>query len=134
MEARTPKIPGAEHPITVQATGEKVVVRARGRVVAESANALTLDEAGYPPVQYIPIDDVDETVLRASTTATYCPYKGDASYFSIDTPDGVMHDAVWTYAQPYPAVAAIAGHLAFYPDKLEITVADAGSAVSPQPL
>jgi uncharacterized protein (DUF427 family) len=131
METRTPKIPGPDHPITVRASGDRVVVRAHGQTVADSTDALILNEAGYPPVHYIPIGDVDETVLRASTTSTYCPYKGEASYFSIEGPDGVIQDAVWTYAQPYPAMAAIAGHLAFYPDKVALTVTPAGSAVSP---
>jgi uncharacterized protein (DUF427 family) len=73
-------------------------------------------------VQYIPIEDVDEKLLRASSTSTYCPYKGDASYYSIAGPEGEIPDAVWTYEAPYPAVAAIARHVAFYPDKVEIVL------------
>jgi uncharacterized protein (DUF427 family) len=132
MEPRTPKVPGPEHPITVAASGARVVVRAQGRMVAESTEALTLTEAGYPPVHYIPIADVDETALRPSATSTYCPYKGQASYFSIAGPEGLIEDAVWTYREPYPAMAAIAGHLAFYPDKVEITVT--ASATRPSPV
>jgi uncharacterized protein (DUF427 family) len=123
MESRAELIPGPDHLITIEATGDRVVVRANGRIVADSTAALTLREAGYPPVQYIPIRDVDETLLRSSSTTSYCPYKGDASYYSISLPDGDLEDAIWTYRHPYPAVDAIADHLAFYPDRVEITVA-----------
>ena len=122
MEARTPKTPGPDHPITIRATGERVVVRSNGRVLADSTAALTLNEAGYPPVRYIPISDVEQSLLRATSTSTYCPYKGEASYVSVVAPDGEIQDAAWSYEQPYPAVAAIAGHLAFYPDKVEVVV------------
>ena len=128
MDTRTQKIPGREHPISIHATGERIVVRANGRVLADSTATLTLSEAGYPPVHYIPIRDVDETLLRSSSTSTYCPYKGRASYYSIAGPDGEIQDAIWTYEHPYPAVTAIAGYLAFYPDKVEITVSRDGSA------
>jgi uncharacterized protein (DUF427 family) len=129
METRTPKIPGPEHLITIRTTSERIVVRANGQVLAESTATLTLNEAGYPPVHYIPISDVDESLLRSSSTSTYCPYKGEASYYSIAGPDGEIQDAVWTYEHPYPAVGAIGGHLAFYPDKVEIT---ASGSASPQ--
>jgi uncharacterized protein (DUF427 family) len=122
MQTRTPKLPSAEHPITIHPTEARVVVRAQGRVIAESTAALTLNEAGYDPVQYIPVSDVDMTALRSMTTTSYCPYKGDASYYSIEWPDGEITDAVWTYQHPYPAMEAIAGHLAFYPDKVEVVV------------
>jgi uncharacterized protein (DUF427 family) len=128
MGSRTQKTPGPDHEITIRVTGERVVVRAGEVVLADSTAALTLNEAGYPPVQYIPIEDVDETLLRASSTSTYCPYKGDAFYYSIAGPEGEIPDAVWTYEAPYPAVAAIAGHVAFYPDKVEIAVSEDGTA------
>jgi uncharacterized protein (DUF427 family) len=124
----THKTPGPDHEITIRATGERVVVRAGEVVLADSTAALTLNEAGYPPVQYIPIEDVDETLLSASSTSTYCPYKGDASYYSIAGPEGEIPDAVWTYEAPYPAVAAIARHVAFYPDKVAIAVSEDGAA------
>jgi uncharacterized protein (DUF427 family) len=125
METRTPRLPSPDHPITISPTDAQVVVRTpEGQAVATSAQALTLSEADYPPVQYIPVSDVDMSLLRSTTTSTYCPYKGDASYYSIDTPDGGIQDAVWTYEHPHPAMAAIAGHLAFYPDKVEITISD----------
>ncbi len=116
--------PTADHPITVERTGRHVTVRVNGDVIAESDNALTLQESTYPAVQYIPIDDVVQTALTSSDTTTYCPYKGDASYFHVTTTSGdTVEDAIWTYQQPYPAVADIAGHVAFYPNKAEISVA-----------
>jgi uncharacterized protein (DUF427 family) len=121
METRTPKIPGRDHPITIEPAGQRIIVRVGDRVVADSTAALTLREAGYRPVHYIPIKDVDQTMLRSSRTSTYCPYKGDASYYSIAGPDGELEDAIWTYDDPYAAVAAIAHHVAFYADRVEIT-------------
>jgi uncharacterized protein (DUF427 family) len=121
METRTPKIPGREHPITIEPAGQRIIVRVGKRVVADTTAALTLREAGYPPVHYIPIKDVDQKLLRSSPTSTYCPYKGDASYYSIDGPEGEIRDAIWTYANPYAAVETIEGHLAFYADRVEIT-------------
>ena len=98
-------------------------MRVDGHVVAETDAALTLREASYPAVQYVPIADVDMDRLVRSDTATYCPYKGDAGYFHVRTGDGAtVADAVWTYEHPYPAVAAIAGHVAFYPDKADVRV------------
>ncbi|MDX6287146.1 MAG: hypothetical protein QOG53_2631 [Frankiales bacterium] len=123
--SRTSKIPDAKHPITIEPTDARVVVSAGDIVIADTTAALTLREAGYPPVQYVPITDVDPSRLRRTDSATYCPYKGDASYYSIVTADGEIVDAVWSYEQPYPAVAEIAGHVAFYPDRvhIEVTVA-----------
>jgi uncharacterized protein (DUF427 family) len=118
---REPKIPGPEHPITIEPAGTRVVARVGAQIVADTTRALTLREAGYPPVQYIPLEDVDQTLLTASATQTYCPYKGDASYYSI-TADGGRPDAVWSYREPYDAVAAIAGHVAFYADQVDIVV------------
>ena len=92
-------------------------------VVAETDGALTLQESTYPAVQYIPLRDVVRQAAR-SDTETYCPYKGEASYYHVATAAGdTVEDAIWTYEQPYPAVGEIAGHVAFYPDKADITVA-----------
>jgi uncharacterized protein (DUF427 family) len=113
------KTPGPDHPITVAKTPGRVVVRVGGQVVADSRNALTLKEASYPPVQYIPRADVDMALLSRTDHATHCPYKGDASYFSIPAGGARAINAVWSYERPFPAVAAIAGHLAFYPDRVE---------------
>jgi uncharacterized protein (DUF427 family) len=121
MERRTPKIPGREHPISIEPADRRIIVRVGDRTIADTTAALTLDEAGYKPVHYIPINDVDQTLLRSSSTSTYCPYKGDASHYSIAGPDGEIADAVWSYEHPYPAVAVIAGYLAFYADRVEIT-------------
>lgn len=124
MSDKPVREPSADHPITVAPAGKHVTVRVNGEVVAESDNALTLQESTYPAVQYIPLADVAPSALTSSDTTTYCPYKGDATYFHVTTTSGgTVDDAVWTYVDPYPAVAGIAGHVAFYPDKAEVSVA-----------
>jgi uncharacterized protein (DUF427 family) len=115
------KLPSLDHPITIEATAERVTVRAGGRVVAETTSALRLSEASYPPVYYVPLADVDASLIRRSDAHTYCPFKGDASYYDIVLGDVDVADAIWTYEQPYPAVAEIAGHVAFYRHLVEIT-------------
>lgn len=110
--------PTAEHPITVTPTGRHVTVSVDGTVVAETDRAVTLQEASYPAVQYIPLADVQPAALVRSETTSYCPYKGEASYYHA----AGVQDAVWAYEQPYPAVAEIAGTVAFYPDKAQITL------------
>jgi uncharacterized protein (DUF427 family) len=120
---RTVKIPDATHPITIRPTGSHVTVRLGGTVVAETDRALSLAEASYPVVQYIPLDDVEQSLLDRTTTQSYCPYKGDASYYTVQTPDGRTEtDVIWTYEHPYVSVADIAGHVAFYGNRAEITV------------
>ncbi len=114
--------PTAAHPITVTPTGRHVVVRVHGGVVAETDAALTLQESSYPAVQYIPLADVAADRLRPSNTETYCPYKGDAGHYDLIVDGGTVADAIWTYRNPYPAVAQIAGHVAFYPDKADVTI------------
>ncbi len=114
--------PSSEHPITVTPTGRRVVVRIAGEVIADTTSALTLQEAKYPAVQYIPMSDVAAEKLQRSDTSTYCPFKGDAGYYDVRTGADTVADAVWTYEQPYPAVAAIAGHVAFYPNKADVVV------------
>jgi uncharacterized protein (DUF427 family) len=121
-------LPTAEHPITIEPTGSRVVVRVGEKIVADSRSALTLQESTYPAVQYIPMTDVDQSVLRRTETSTYCPFKGDASYYSVETPDGqTVSDVIWTYEKPHPAVNEIAGHVAFYADRAEVTVGPAGA-------
>jgi uncharacterized protein (DUF427 family) len=122
---RTVRTPGPDHPITVEPTGDRVVVRAGGQVIADTTRALTLREADYPPVQYIPLDDIAAGALRPTDSQTYCPYKGDASYYTLTTGDSEIADAVWTYEKPYEAVGVIAGHVAFYPQHVQLTVGDA---------
>ncbi|MEV6876474.1 DUF427 domain-containing protein [Amycolatopsis sp. NPDC051128] len=112
-------VPGPDHPITVEPTKARVVVKAGGRVVADSRNALTLQEASYPAVQYIPREDVDFSVLERTDHETYCPYKGESSYYSIDAGDVKGENAVWTYEKPYDAVAPIKDHVAFYPNVVD---------------
>ncbi|MDQ0143146.1 DUF427 domain-containing protein [Cupriavidus necator] len=119
MPGKPVRIPGPDHPIVITPTPGRVVVRVAGRVVADSTAALTLQEAGYAPVQYIPRADVDMAQLAPSDHATYCPYKGDCSYFSIPAGGERSRNAVWSYEAPYAAVAAIGAHLAFYPDRVD---------------
>ena len=115
--------PSAGHPITIEPTGGRVQVRVNGELVADTTAALVLQEATLPAVQYIPLADVDQNRLTRTETSTYCPFKGDASYYSVTTSAGdTVDDVIWTYEQPYPAVAVIAGHVAFYPNKAEISV------------
>jgi uncharacterized protein (DUF427 family) len=119
MTTRSVKIPGPDHPITITPTPRRVVVTVGGRVVADSRSALTLQEASYPAVQYVPRADVDLSLLERTAHATYCPYKGDCAYFSIPGGGERAANAVWTYEQPYDAVAAIRDHVAFYPDRVD---------------
>jgi uncharacterized protein (DUF427 family) len=119
--SREMKTPGPDHPITVEKNPARVTVRVGDQVVADTTAALVLQESNYPPVQYIPLADVDAAAIKATDTSTYCPYKGDASYYTLVTKDGELTDAIWTYRAPYPAVAEIADHVAFYPNKVEIS-------------
>jgi len=114
------KIPGPDHPITIATNPNRVRISAGGVVIAETTHALTLKEASYPPVQYIPRDDANMALLAPSARVTHCPYKGDASYFSINAGGASIADAIWSYETPFPAMAEIAGYLAFYPDKVTI--------------
>lgn len=114
------KIPGPDHPITIERNLKRVVVSVAGRVIADTRDALTLREAHYPPVQYVPRKDVDMDLLMRAQRTTYCPYKGDASYFNIPLGGERSIDAVWSYEAPYDAVAEIKDHLAFYPDRVDI--------------
>ncbi len=117
--AKPIKIPGPDHPITVAHNPNRVVVSIGGRVIADTRDALTLREARYPAVQYIPRKDVDMALLERTDHATYCPYKGDCSYFSIPSAGERAANAVWTYETPYAAVSVIKDHLAFYPDRVD---------------
>ena len=119
MTTRSVKIPGPDHPITIAPTARRVVVTVGGRVVADSRNALTLQEASYPAVQYVPLADVDLSLLERTTHATYCPYKGDCAYYSVPAGGERAVNAVWTYEQPHDAVAVIRDHVAFYPDRVD---------------
>ena len=113
------KIPGPDHPITIERNRNRVVVKVAGRVVADTWDALTLREASYAPVHYIPRKDVNMTLLERTDHETYCPYKGECAYFSIPSGSARSANAVWTYEAPYEAVASIKDHLAFYPDRVD---------------
>lgn len=119
MNSRTAKIPGPDHPIAIEPTQGRVTVVVAGRVVADSRRALSLREASYPAVQYIPREDADMSLLERTGHQTYCPYKGECSYYSIPSGGQRAVNAVWSYETPYAAVAPIAGHLAFYPDRVD---------------
>jgi uncharacterized protein (DUF427 family) len=113
------KIPGPDHPISITGAGLTVRVKVKDRVVAESSRALRVEEAKYPPVYYIPRADVDVSLLDLTAHSTYCPYKGDCTYYSIPIGGSRSENAAWSYEEPHDAVAQINGHLAFYPDRVD---------------
>ncbi len=116
------KLPGPDHPITIARSGKRVRVTFGGKTIADSENALVLSEAGYRPVFYIPRADVAMDALTPSDHHTHCPYKGDANYFSIRADGRTSENAVWSYEQPFPAMAEIAGRLAFYRNRVDSIV------------
>ena len=111
-----------EHRIETRPAGVRVRVTFRGEVIADSRDAILLEESKYPPVYYLPRKDVKMDRLARSSHRTHCPFKGDASYFSLV--DGPAN-AVWSYEQPYDEMSVIKDRLAFYPDKVEAITADA---------
>ena len=119
MKEKQIKLPGPDHPISIQRNPGRVVVSVAGRVVADTRKALTLREAAYPPVQYIPGEDVDFSQLERTDHVTYCPYKGDCNYYSVPAGGKKSIDAVWSYQEPFPAVEQIKGHVAFYPERVD---------------
>jgi uncharacterized protein (DUF427 family) len=124
MADKSVKIPGPDHPISIELNRSRVVVKVGGKIIADTNDALTLREASYPPVHYIPRQDVNMAALSRSEHTTYCPYKGDASYYSIAAGGDRSRNAVWTYESPFEAMAQIKDYVAFYPDRVdEITAA-----------
>ena len=119
MSAKPVRIPGPDHPITIEKTPQRVRVTVAGKTIADSRDALTLREASYPPVQYIPRKDVDFGLLQRTTHTSHCPYKGDASYYSIVPGGDRSVNAVWSYETPHAAVAQIRKHVAFYPNRVD---------------
>ena len=113
------RVPGPDHPITIEPSPSRIVVSVAGRVIADTRNALTLRESDYPPVQYIPRQDVDMSLLERTSHSTYCPYKGDCAYYSIPVGGEKSVNAIWTYEAPYPAVAQIKDYVAFYPNRVD---------------
>jgi uncharacterized protein (DUF427 family) len=127
MDTKPIRLPGPDHPITIEANSARVTVSVAGHVIADTRQALTLREASYAAVWYIPRKDVDMSLLTRADHQSYCPYKGDCAYYSI--PLGGEHsiNAVWTYEAPYAAVAAIKDHLAFYPDRVDAMAEEPGA-------
>lgn len=119
MAEKPIKIPGPDHPITIEPNPARVIVSVAGRVVADTREALALRESTYPAVLYVPRKDVDMSLLERTDRTTYCPYKGDSAYYSIPVGGERSANAVWTYEAPYAAVGAIKDHLAFYPDRVD---------------
>jgi uncharacterized protein (DUF427 family) len=119
MSAKPRRVPGPDHPISIEPSPAHVVVRAAGKVIVDTRNALILREASYPAVLYLPRSDADLSLLQRTDHATYCPYKGDCSYYSIPLGGAKSINAVWTYEQPYAAVEEIKGYLAFYRDRID---------------
>ena len=119
MTDKPRKIPGPDHPITIEHNPAHITVSVGGRKIADTRNALTLREASIPPVQYIPRTDVDMSLLQRTEHSTYCPYKGDCSYYSIPSGGDKSVNAVWTYEAPFPAVASIKDYVAFYPNRVD---------------
>ena len=119
MNDKPIKLPGPDHPITIEPNPKRVVVSIAGRVVGDTRHALMLREGTYPPVQYIPLKDVDVSLLERTSHATYCPYKGECSYYSIPIGGARSVNAVWTYEAPFAAAVAIKDHVAFYRDRVD---------------
>ncbi len=119
MSTKQRRVPGPDHPISIEPNPAHVVVRVAGKVIVNTRNALILQEASYPPVLYLPRSDADLSLLQRTDHATYCPYKGDCSYYSIPLGGAKSINAVWTYEEPYVAVEAIKGYLAFYRDRID---------------
>ena len=113
------KIPGPDHPITITPSKERVRVTFNGQVVADTKRALVLQEASYKPVLYIPREDAQMALAAKTTHSTHCPYKGDASYYTIKVDGREAENAIWSYESPFPAMKEIEGHLAFYPNRVD---------------
>jgi uncharacterized protein (DUF427 family) len=118
------KLPGPDHPITVTPNPRRVRVEVAGHVIVDSATALSLKEATYPVVQYIPRGDIEMGFFGKTDRSTNCPYKGDASYYTLTIEGQVLENVAWSYEEPYPAMQQIEGYLAFYPDKVKVYEVD----------
>jgi uncharacterized protein (DUF427 family) len=126
---REPKLPGPDHPIDIAPFDGRITVTSGTRTIADTTSALELREASYPPAYYVPLADVDQSIIEPSETTSYCPYKGKASYYSLlagDAAQQPVKDAIWHYREPYPSVSEIAEYVAFYPDRVAIEVQPAG--------
>jgi len=119
VDERPVREPGPDHPITIEPVGHRISVTVAGQIVADSDRALTLCEAGYAPVHYFPPEDVDFALLVPTDHTSWCPYKGEADYFSVPAGGERSVNAAWRYREAFPAVAVIAGHVAFYRDRVD---------------
>jgi uncharacterized protein (DUF427 family) len=119
MDQKQIKIPGPDHPITITPNDSRVTITVAGQTIADTTSALSLREASYGPVTYIPRADINMALLERTDHATYCPYKGDCAYYSIPAGGARSVNAVWTYETPYPSVAAIKDYMAFYPNRVD---------------
>jgi uncharacterized protein (DUF427 family) len=126
MNSKPIRIPGPDHPMSITPTKGRVTAAVKGRRIADTREAVTLKEAAYPPVQYIPRKDVDMTQLQRTAHQTYCPYKGDCTYYSIPAGGERSVNAVWSYEAPHAAASAIREYLAFYPDRVDAIEIDKG--------
>jgi uncharacterized protein (DUF427 family) len=131
MTDKVVKIPGPDHPISIEPNPSRVVVEVGGKIIADTRHALTLREAAYPAVHYIPRRDVDMAALVRSSHTTYCPYKGDASYYSIPAGGDRSRNAVWAYETPFEPMAEIRDYVAFYPDRVDRITVRGGSKPNP---
>lgn len=119
MENKQIRIPGSDHPITIEQNTNRVIIKIEENVIADTYNALILREANYPPVQYIPREDVNMALLQPSTHKTFCPYKGNCSYYNVAIDDKKIENAAWSYENPHNAVERIRGYIAFYPERVD---------------
>ena len=110
------------HRVDVLESSRHVKVTVNGEVVAESERPKILFETGLPPRYYIPPEDVREEVLVESEKSTGCPYKGTASYWSVESGGERAEDVVWYYPEPISAVEKVRGHLCFYNEKVDLEV------------
>lgn len=111
--------PGPAHRIGITRNPKRVVVTVGGKVIADTTAALILREGSIPGVQYIPREDTDMTALTRSETTTFCPFKGQASYFSIPAGGQRSIDAIWSYEAPHDAATQIRDHLAVYASRVD---------------
>lgn len=111
-----------DHTITVRSRDGRVRVTSGDLVLAETQEALELSEANYPPVLYIPFSDIDFGALTRTATTTHCPFKGEATYWQVGLPGDLGQDVMWAYERPFDEMAEIAGHGAFYADRVKVEV------------
>lgn len=111
--------PAADAGITIAANPNRVIVRVGAEVIADTTRALVMRAPGTPDQQYIPREDVNMARLVRTALVTHCPYKGDASYWSIQSGARTVENAVWSYETPYDDMTPITGYLAFYGDRVD---------------